>query len=98
VNTGCATSGLRQQPLTAAPAGAPAAVRRGDSRRAPVRARLTASWRGGYQRYIRVLNSTINPADSTACQSKFNLLHLSQLRQQLMNTGEFADGAKGVPS
>jgi hypothetical protein len=88
VNTGCATSGLRQQPLTAAPAGAPAAVRRGDSRRAPVRARLTASWRGGYQRYIRVLNSTINPADSTACQSKFNLLQINR-RMRSHNTRPF---------
>ena len=76
MNTGCATSGLRQQPLTAPPAGAPAAVKRGGSRRAPARARLTASWRGGYQRYIRTLNLTINPADSSACQRKFQLLQL----------------------
>jgi hypothetical protein len=51
-----------------------------ESRGSPL-SRLTASWRGGYQRYIRTLNLTINPADSTACQSKFKLLQLIYLNR-----------------
>jgi hypothetical protein len=63
VKTSCADSGLRQQPLIALPAGAPAAVNGRRSRRAPARAPLTASSRGGYQRYIRTLNLTVSFAD-----------------------------------
>jgi len=46
------------------------------SRQAPAREPLTASWRGGYLRYIRPLNLTASPADITDCQTKFHLLHL----------------------
>jgi hypothetical protein len=69
---------LRQQPLIAPPAGAPAAVKGGGSRRA-ARARLTTSWRAGYQRNIRTRNLTISPADLTVCQTKFQLLQINIL-------------------
>ena len=49
------------------------------SRRASARGPLTASWRGGYQRCIRTFDLTIKPADLTACQSKFHLLHITRL-------------------
>src|SRR5438552_1669872 len=71
-------SGLRQQPLIAPPAGALAVVKRGGSWRAPARARLTASWRGGYQRNVQTPNLTISSADLTACPMKFHLLHITQ--------------------
>ena len=40
---------------------------------------LTASWRGGYQRYIRTLNLTINPADSTAVRGNPSFYTLSSI-------------------
>lgn len=49
------------------------------SRHAPARAPLTASWGGGYQRYIRTLNFNYEPVDSTVCQRELQLLQVKQL-------------------
>jgi hypothetical protein len=46
-----------------------------ESRDSPL-SRLTASWRGGYQRYIRILNLTNRLRGLTVCQRKFQFLHL----------------------
>ena len=76
--TGCIQLQVAPATLNRISSRSAGSVKRGQSRRAPARARLTASWRGGYQRYIQTLNLTINPADSTACQSKFNLLQINR--------------------
>jgi hypothetical protein len=45
---------------------------------------LTASWRGGYQRYIRTLNLTNRLRGLTVCQRKFQFLHIIIRRRTLL--------------
>jgi hypothetical protein len=50
----------------------------------PAREPLTASWRGGYQRYVRTLKLTISPRDLTVCQRKFHLLQMTYAVAELL--------------
>jgi hypothetical protein len=53
-----------------------------ESRDSPL-SRLTASWRGGYQRYIRILNLTNRLRGLTVCQRKFQFLQLTSHGREL---------------